>query len=98
MEFSARGRVPLAEAVDAARDVEEDGLRAGPPTPDAAEQRGDVEKAKAETAQDEECDPNILPEKRKAEVVELTMCDIEEERGVAVDPNPRQRHVDRGER
>ena len=98
MKFSPRGGVALAEAVDAACDVEEDRLRTGPAAPHAAEQCGDAEKAEAEAAQDEECDPHILSEKGEAEVVKLAMREIEEERGVAIDLNPRQRHVNRGER
>ena len=89
--------VALAQAVDAARDVEEDGLRAGPAAPHAAEQRGEVEKAEADSAQDEEGDPHILAEKGGAEVVELPVRDIEEKRGMAIDANPRERDVDRGE-
>src|SRR3954471_13758294 len=90
-------RIPLAPAFDATREVEEDRLRTGPAAPDTAEQCGDVEKAEAETAHDEEGDPDILAEKRQAEVVELAIGDIEEEGRIAIDANPGERHVERSE-
>src|SRR5689334_5275958 len=89
VESPACGRITFAPAINPARDIEENGLRASPPAPDPAEQRRDVEQAKPNATEHKERDPHILPEKRQAKIMELPMRDIEEERRVAVNANPR---------
>src|SRR5690606_30728112 len=74
---AAGGRIAVNPAFDPPVNVvEEDCMRAGPPAPDTAEQRGDEKEYEPETADDEEEQPEVLRDKSDAEKVEAPLGDV----------------------
>jgi hypothetical protein len=90
VEFPAFGSVAIDPAFDAAEDVfEKHRVGAGPAAPEAAEDGGDEEQHETGAADGEEEDPHVLREQGDAEHVEAAVFDVEEQRGRAVDGDPR---------
>ncbi len=69
-------------------------VRTSPATPDAAQQRGPEKQGETKPADREKHHPQILRHERQPEEVEHPVFHIQEHRRIAIDGNPRQKHVD----
>ena len=87
------------EALDRTEDrLDEHRLRACPAAPCAPEERRHAGEPEAEPGDGEEQEPDVLSVEGRPEEEEATALDVEEDRGVPADPDPRERRPERDER
>jgi hypothetical protein len=81
----------LRQVLDRTEDaLQENGLRACPPAPYAADERGRVGEPERESGDDKEHEEHVLWPERRSEKEKPTVLDVQEERGTAVDVHDRQ--------
>ena len=96
VELGARRGISFDRALDAAEHAfQEHGLRTRVAAPQSAPQRGDDEQREAEPADEEEREPEVLRVEGLTEQVEVAMLDIDQDRRLAADLDPRHREVER---
>ncbi len=94
VELAPGGGISFEPAFNAAEnEVEEDGLRASPAAPDAAQQGGDEEDEHAQPGDGEEKIPDVAEVEGEAEEVKAARGDVEEDCGMPANLDPRQGDV-----
>jgi len=99
VELFACGCIAFDPTFDAAKNMlEENRVRTGPATPEAAQNGGDKKQREAQSADREKENPQVLGQQRQPKNMESSVFDIEKHGGRPIDRNPRQSRIKNDEK